>query len=84
MKNSNLHPEEIHLIMYSDDNMLFLHTPTLQLYPLNKDNRELSDFLQYYKKNGYDSSISHYGLDRFKELYELKNYRFIESKNIRI
>lgn len=75
MKNSNLHPEEIHLIMYSDDNMLFLHTPTLQLYPLNKDNRELSDFLQYYKKNGYDSSISHYGLDRFKELYD-----FIQNK----
>ncbi len=75
MENLKLQPNEIHLITCSNDNKLFLHVPSLQLYPLNKDNEELFDFLQYYKKNGYDNSILHYGPERFKELFD-----FIQNK----
>ena len=52
MKKNKLEKNHIHLINISNDVTLFLHTETLQIYPI-KDQALLS-FLTDFKKNGHE------------------------------
>ena len=56
MESINLQPNTIHFIDIDDEHKLFLHVPTLQLYPLGKDDTDLVEFLEFYKKNGSEDT----------------------------
>lgn len=73
MKNNLLYPDDIHLINLDSDNNVFLHVPTLQMYPLNKENNDIYEFLQFFKKNGSDNYLGQYDSKQFKKYLDFIN-----------
>ena len=67
MENNILNEKAIQLIPVENDTFLFFHTESLQIYPIN--DKRLIDFLDIYKRLGYEKSRSHYSKSKFDELY---------------
>lgn len=81
-----LSPNEIVLTHINDGLTLFLHSPSLQVYPLKDKN--LIDFLSKYKIYGYHKTQESYNDDDFSILYNFitekiqETYKPINSEKI--
>jgi len=60
-------PENIEIIPVSETTVLFFHSDSLQLYPLNDE--VLIDFLLSIKNNGLETTKQQYRVNKYKELY---------------
>jgi uncharacterized protein len=66
MKKYKLKQEHIQLIPIDKENMLFFHTESLQIYPLQ--DKDLIHFLSSYKENGRKQTTTLYSKEDFKAI----------------
>ena len=68
MPTNTLQPDHIKLIDVSEENTLFFHTRTLQIYPIH--DQDILSFLKTYQEKGYYQTKKEYPAEDFHELYD--------------
>jgi radical SAM protein with 4Fe4S-binding SPASM domain len=73
-----LHPTDIELIPINNNITLFYHASSLQVYPLS--DREIIQFLLYFKAYGYDKTLEKYDIkEEFHDIYDFVTNKISET-----